>query len=201
MGSIQKEADALGIKFSHKVEDGAFIAQLSLTCILSPPAAAPPELALKCLNDDVSQFAWIVLDDSLTITMCTASMLERATGERPVVIQSPPEVNAFLETVVSHTRFNYASHQHSTIFLMDEQVEALDSDGNQCAVSGSSLRDQLYQDDRATRLLEEKKLILVALSGSEVNDDRPLCSIMKSNPKQAIHDAAAAASQWMRQLI
>ena len=197
MGSIQKEADALGIKFSHKVEDGAFIAQLSLTCILSPPAAAP-ELAL---NDDVSQFAWIVLEDSPTIAMCTASMLKRATGERPVVIQSPPEVNAFLETVVSHTRFNYASHQHSTIFLMDEQVEALDSDGNQCAVSGSSLRDQLHQDDRATRLLEEKKLILVTLSGSEVNDGRTLCSIMKSNPKQAIHDAAAAASQWMRQLI
>ena len=102
--------------------------------------------------------------------------LKRHIGAKEILeIQHPWQVTCMTALVNAFIR--HFRDTRGVLFLMDESVSDIDG-----SISGTQLRDRLYEDPGIRRLIDSQWLILVSHSAEHVEDPRVVAAFMKQTP-------------------
>jgi len=194
--AMQAEARALGIPCRAGVQGDKFVVELSLRCHLTAPQCAQqvPTTATEPDLYGIEEFSWLVVEDDPKPLALLTRLMARVGITNYATVQTADEVRNFSATAVSHTSAALSINL-KTICLMDEHLSCYDDGGQHFEITGTELRQQLQDSPAAKQFLEEGSLLLMALSGGEVEDGTLVHVFQKgaSSSKNVLQEAVAVA--------
>lgn len=164
------------VDFIHEYDDDNVAVSLSSDQENVPQL---PQDSVENLKHMAQQYQWIFVDDEpLICTLFKRLALSRYNIDVRVV-QTPSEVANLLRTIVDAFR---TSCGRPIILILDEfLVEMTDSDFRNVSITGTQLRDRIFDNPVTKALVEDAKIFLISASASHVQDDRVLLKLGKNN--------------------
>jgi len=193
--AMQAEAEALGVPCQFDARDGRFVVEFSLQCRLTAPQSVSQVPTQQTVESDpygTEEFSWVLVEDDPIITRLFTPLMARVGIKHHSVVQTADEVQAFVETTVSHAS-SALSLNLKTICLMDENLMCCDGDGQHVKTTGTELRKQLQENLMARQFIAEGSLLLMSMSGSKAVEDSSLVLV--------IQKGASATATTLRQAV
>lgn len=141
--------------------------------------ALPQHGKVENMKLTAQQYQWIFVDDEPLICTLFKRLAMSRYNIDVRIVQSPSQVANLLRTLVDVYR---TSCGQPIVLIMDEfLVEMTDDNFRNVSITGTQLRDRIFNNPVTKALVEDAKIFLISASASQVQDDRVLLKLGKNN--------------------